>query len=533
MKTQIFKPDNNSIQKAAEILKNGGLCAVPTETVYGLAANALDSVAVQNIFKAKGRPCDNPLIVHVADFNDIAPLVTDIPDKAKKLFQTFSPGPLTVVLNKTDIVPCETSGGLDSVAIRIPKNDTARALIKACGFPLAAPSANKSGSPSPTAANHVLADLDGKISAIIDGGQCAVGVESTVISLISDPPRLLRPGAVTQQMIEEVIGKIEIDKAVLSEADKASSPGMKYKHYAPKTRLVLIEGSAKQFAEYVKNNKTTNSAVICFSEDSESIHDTAKIILGAKSDEAAQARALFDALRGLDKIGADIAFAHAPRKSGIGLAVYNRLIRAAAFEMVKLPFIVGITGPTGTGKTLLASVFEKAGFVHLDADKIARQTVEKGKPALRALVKEFGNDILSKDKTLNRAVLAKKAFITKADTQRLNDTIFPFYLEELESKIAKLDADFVLYDAPTLFESASDKYCDMTIGLLCDETLRKRRILGRDGISEEMANLRIKAGKPEEFYKEKCDIIMRSDMNIVEFEKIARHLAEQIKESMA
>ena len=527
MKTQILQPNDDGINIAADILKSGQVCAVPTETVYGLAANALDGAAVKRIFEAKGRPCDNPLIVHVSSVAEIAELVREIPHKAIKLFEKFAPGPLTIVLKKSAVVPFETSGGLDTVAVRIPKNETVRALIKACDFPLAAPSANKSGSPSPTTAEHVLCDLDGLIPAVIDGGACEVGLESTVLSLANNTPRLLRPGAVTQQMIEEVIGPVDVDKSVTGESESASAPGMKYKHYAPKTKLVLVEGTSKQFSEYVNKNKGEKTAVICFSEDE--TKGCERIVLGAENDEESCGQALFDALRKLDTLGCDIAFAHAPKKSGVGLAIYNRLLRAAAFEVVKFPFIVGVTGATGAGKTLLAKEFVRVGFAHLDADIIARQTVQIGKPALSALVKAFGEDILKADGSLNRAVLAKKAFADKTSTKRLNDTIFPFYLKELEGELSQIKADFILYDAPTLFESSSDKYCDMTIGLLCDEKVRKRRILARDGISEEMADLRIKAGKPDEFFEENCDITMRSDMNADEFEKIARHLAEEIK----
>ena len=230
MKTLIL--NENEIEKAADIIKNGGLVAMPTETVYGLAANALDGKAVAKIFKAKGRPMDNPLIVHISDISQIYPLVREFPEKARILAEKFWAGPLTIILPKSDIIPDEVSAGLDTVAIRFPSNKIAQALISK-SMPLAAPSANLSGSPSPTNARHVFDDMNGRIDAIIDGGECEVGVESTVITLATDTPRLLRPGGITVEQLREAIGDVIIDDAVLNplkSGEKAASPGMKYKH---------------------------------------------------------------------------------------------------------------------------------------------------------------------------------------------------------------------------------------------------------------------------------------------------------------
>lgn len=336
---KIYSPaDSDGLTRAARILQTGGLCAIPTETVYGLAANALDGGAVSRIFKAKGRPSDNPLIVHIADMEMLSEIAADVPDSAYKLAEAYWPGPLTMVLPKGDKIPREVSAGLDTVAVRMPANPVAAAIIKQSGLPLAAPSANLSGSPSPTTADHVIADLDGRVEGIVVSDNCGVGVESTVVTLCTSPPRLLRPGAVTPEMLEAVVGKIEIDDAVLNrlkEGEAAASPGMKYKHYAPAAQIYLIEADGDRYAEYVNLHCDRDSCALCFLEDVDKLHCKA-FTYGGREDGEEQARELFDALRRLDKEGIKTAYAHAPEKSGVGLAVYNRLVRAAAFRVIKL-----------------------------------------------------------------------------------------------------------------------------------------------------------------------------------------------------
>lgn len=330
--------DKAGIMRAAELLRQGGLVAIPTETVYGLAANALDAEASAKIFAAKGRPADNPLIVHISDLSMLAPLVTEVPEQAVRLAEKYWPGPLTVIMKKSDKIPDSVSAGLETVAVRFPVNPVARAIITACGFPLAAPSANRSGRPSPTTAQHVIHDLDGRVDGIVVSGDCTVGVESTVLSLAGERPRLLRPGAVTVEMIEAVIGPIEVDDAVLhrlKEGRKVSSPGMKYKHYAPKAHVIMVEGDSAVYSDYVNQNIQPGTVALCFDEDVEKLR-CPTVPYGSRTDDRSQARELFDALRKLDEIGAVTAYAHAPKKSGVGLAVYNRLIRAAAFEVVSL-----------------------------------------------------------------------------------------------------------------------------------------------------------------------------------------------------
>ncbi len=328
----------NNLQEAADILKNGGLCAIPTETVYGLAADALNEQAVANIFKAKGRPQDNPLIVHICDMDMLYSLVKEVPKAAKELASAFWPGPLTIILEKTDLVPDIVSAGLSTVAVRMPSDPVAREIISLTGKPLAAPSANTSGLPSPTDWTAVAADMDGKIDGIIMGGKCEVGVESTVITLVTDPPRLLRPGGITAEMLRDTIGAIAIDKAVFSNPEpdeKVASPGMKYKHYAPKARLIMIDADAEKYIDYVNSHAGDGVFALCFDEDKNQLA-LPFVSYGKRSEPATQAHSLFAALRELDNRGCKICYAAAPKKDGISMAVYNRLIRACAFEVICL-----------------------------------------------------------------------------------------------------------------------------------------------------------------------------------------------------
>lgn len=337
LKLDILSGDyENKISKAAEILKNGGIVAIPTETVYGLAADCTNEEAVKNIFKAKGRPQDNPLIVHISDVKTLEFAAKDIPKSAYLCAEAFWPGPFTMILKRSDNIPKSVSAGLDTVAIRMPSDKTARDIIRESKTPLAAPSANLSGAPSPTSAQYVISDLGGKIDAVVCGKDCSVGVESTVITLVTDPPKLLRPGAVTLEQLKTVLPDIEVDKAVLNmikSGEKVSSPGMKYKHYAPKTCTYLVEGDCDKFAQFV--NKKPNCAALCFEEDKDLLK-IPYLVYGTKKEEKTLAKNVFTALRKADDFKAMELYVHAPSKSGVGLAVYNRLIRAAAFKTVTL-----------------------------------------------------------------------------------------------------------------------------------------------------------------------------------------------------
>lgn len=335
METKVLKPTRENILYCAELLKNGDIVGMPTETVYGLAANAFDEEAVKKIFEAKKRPADNPLIVHIADLDMIKELAVNIPDTAIAVCEKFWPGPITIVLPKSDKIPSITSGGMNTVGIRFPLNKVARELIKSCGLPLAAPSANLSGSPSPTTAEHVFDDLNGSIPAILDDGNCTVGVESTVISFEDDIIRLLRPGKISVEDLKTVATKVVIDKGVLeiiSNDTKVSSPGMKYKHYSPKADVTLVSGSIEFFERYVSSRNSDDTYALIF--DSDNISDNIKSIKYGDSG-LQQAERIFAILRDVDKIGARNVYARCPSKDGVGLAVYNRMLRAAGFKVVK------------------------------------------------------------------------------------------------------------------------------------------------------------------------------------------------------
>ena len=321
------------VPAVAQYLKNGQVVGMPTETVYGLAANALNSEAVAKIFEAKNRPMDNPLIVHIAELDQLLELTEEVPFTAIQLANAFWPGPLTMVFRRSLAVPNEVTAGGNTVAVRMPSHPLALALIKECGFPLAAPSANRSGSPSPTTATHVMDDMKGLIPAVLDGGACSVGVESTVLSLADGNPRLLRPGGVTKEQIEAIIGTVEVDPSVLENVhlEKVSSPGMKYKHYAPKAKVILLRGEGERFSQFVNGQSQEGVAALCFDEDEKNLH-VPVLSLGSLQNPKAWMQRLFSQLRKADEMGVSVVYAHCPPKEGEGLAVYNRLIRAAAFD---------------------------------------------------------------------------------------------------------------------------------------------------------------------------------------------------------
>ncbi|MCL2311878.1 MAG: L-threonylcarbamoyladenylate synthase [Firmicutes bacterium] len=331
--------NENQIDETVDLLKKGEIVAIPTETVYGIAADAFNITAVEKIFKAKGRPNDNPLIVHIANMEDLFSLVTHVPKKAKILAEKFWPGPLTMIFHKNKLIPYIVTAGLDYVAIRLPYCDVARKIISKLGRPLAAPSANLSGKPSPTNYKHVLNDLNGKISAILKGDKCSIGIESTVIDLTSDNVILLRPGKITPNDISKAINEdVIIDEHVnhmVSTDGKVCSPGIKYKHYSPNTKLVLVRSSQKDFIRFV--NSKTNCVVVCFEEDLEFIQLPA-ISYGKKFSFDDQSRRLFSVLREIDLYNAKLAYIRIAEKD-INLAIFNRLLRAAEFQIIDNPQI--------------------------------------------------------------------------------------------------------------------------------------------------------------------------------------------------
>ncbi len=338
METKLLLASDESVEYAGRLLSQGEIVAIPTETVYGLAADAFNGTAVSEIFAAKGRPQDNPLIVHISDICQVKQLARSFPDKAKKLAEKFWPGPLTMILPKRPEIPDEVTGGLDTVGIRFPSNTTAQAIIRAAGTPLAAPSANRSGSPSPTSAQHVFDDMNGRIPLVVDGGECEVGLESTVITLALETPMLLRPGAVTFEQLKDTIGNVDVASAVLSELsndEKPASPGMKYKHYSPNADVTILEGSVDAIKNYLNGEAEDGDYMLCF-EGEEELFDLPSVTYGTEDDALSQSHDLFSALRKVDELGAKRVFARCPSSEGVGLAVLNRLLRAAGFKRITL-----------------------------------------------------------------------------------------------------------------------------------------------------------------------------------------------------
>lgn len=328
-----------NIEKAAEIIRRGGLLGIPTETVYGLGANALNADACRRIYEAKGRPQDNPLIIHVPDASWLSRYCEKVPESAYRLAEAFWPGPLTMILPKKEIVPYRTTGGLETVGVRCPNHPVTLAVIAAADVPIAAPSGNTSGRPSPTSAADMLEDMDGKIDGIFDGGPCGVGVESTIIDLTCQPPRLLRAGGLPLEELERVLGTVLVDKCItqlMTDGERPRAPGMKYRHYAPKAPVTVVTGDGKNSAAYIAAHAPEGAGVICFSEFRAQFPGCVVHELGPEGDKSEQARRVFDALREFDATDVTEIFAQCPDDAGLGLAIGNRLKKAAGFHVVEV-----------------------------------------------------------------------------------------------------------------------------------------------------------------------------------------------------
>ena len=335
METKLIDPEQ--VAEAGAIIRGGGLVAFPTETVYGLGADAMNSAAVQKIFEAKGRPADNPLIVHISDKNQIPALAREINENARRLIETFMPGPFTIILKKQKNIPDAVTAGLDTVGIRFPAESVAVRFIAAAGTPIAAPSANLSGSPSPTRAADVFSDMNGRIDAVIRGGNCEVGVESTIVDASGEVPILLRPGGVTIDQIREIVPGAELDKNILKTVgkdEKPRCPGMKYRHYAPKAQVIVVEGEQaavqKKIRELLEENRDKITGVLTMYGN---VYDRPVMICGG-SENREYAKNLFSALRDFDKLGVELVFAEFCEKDGYGLAVKNRLYKAAGYQIL-------------------------------------------------------------------------------------------------------------------------------------------------------------------------------------------------------
>ena len=338
MKTLLLSSTaEGTAEMAASIIKNGGLVAIPTETVYGLGANGLDPAAVAKIFQAKGRPQDNPLILHISGPEQIEEFCHHIPQAAYALADAFWPGPLTMVLPARSNVPKCTTAGLPTVAVRCPDSPVTRQIIRLAGVPVAAPSANISGKPSTTTAEHVRHDHDGRIDAIVDGGPCRVGVESTIVDLSEERPRLLRPGGITPEQLLEVLGDLVVDKAVTAQIDKdavVKAPGMKYRHYAPDCQVLIVAGSREKAADYIRRHYQPGDRVLCFAEELPLYQGCDPLSYGFEADVETLSAGLFSALRELDDPKVSRVFARCPVGGGVAYAVQNRLKKAAAFHII-------------------------------------------------------------------------------------------------------------------------------------------------------------------------------------------------------
>ena len=516
METIIFHPeeDKNAIAAAAAILSRGGLLGIPTETVYGLGADGLNEDAVRRIFEAKGRPQDNPLILHVPDAGWLPRCCTDIPDAAYALAEKFWPGPLTMILPRRDCVPLRTTGGLDTVGVRCPDHPVTRAIIAAADTPVAAPSGNTSGRPSPTCARHMMEDMMGKIDGIVDGGPCAVGVESTIIDLTVQPPRLLRPGGLPLEALESVLGEVAVDKAVrqrLGDGEKAKAPGMKYRHYAPRAAVTVVTGTPRRSAAYIREHLPAGAGVICFDEYAPLFAGHIVHRLGSQEDKLAQAQHVFDALRTFDDTDVTAIYAQCPDESGLGLAVSNRLKKAAGFHTVDAsPLVIGFTGPTGAGKTSALRALERLGGLVLDCDAIYHQLLRTDDALRTALTGAFGQ-VFAPDGTLDRQRLGTVVFSDPAALDTLNRIIYARLPRELLRRMDESSAPVVGIDAINLVESGLCDMCRRTVAVLAPSEQRVRRIMARDGIPEEYARLRVQAQKDDEFYRTHCTDTLFND----------------------
>lgn len=515
MNTIVIHPekDKNAIAEAAAILRRGGLLGIPTETVYGLGADALNETAVLHIFEAKGRPQDNPLILHVPGADWLERYCRDIPPEAYALAERFWPGPLTMILPRRDNVPLRTTGGLDTVGVRCPDHPMTLAIIRESGIPVAAPSGNTSGRPSPTTAQHMLEDMDGKIDGIVDGGPCSVGVESTIIDLTVTPPRLLRPGGLPLESLRQVLGEVAVDKAVtglLAAGERPRAPGMKYRHYAPHAPVTVVTGEPERSARRIQGLLSDTAGVICFDEYAPLFPGHIIHKLGPAADKSAQARHVFDALRTFDGTDVTEIFAQCPDDGGLGLAVANRLKKAAGFHLIDAdrPLIVGLTGGTGAGKTSALAALEDLGGTVLDCDAVYHQMLRTD-PALREAITAAFGPVFCPDGSLDRQKLGTLVFSDHAALDRLNAIVYEYLPPELLRRAQ--GHTLVGLDAISLMESGLGRLCACTVAVLAPAEDRVRRIMARDGISEDYARLRISAQQPDAFYRERCSHILENN----------------------
>ena len=527
------------ISAAAKILRDGGLLGIPTETVYGLAANGLDPAAVKRIFEAKGRPQDNPLILTIPGQQWLPRYCRDIPPLAYVLARKFWPGPLTMILKcRTDVVPSVITAGLDTVAMRCPAHPVTAAIIREAGVPVAAPSANTSGRPSCTTAQDVLEDMDGKIEGVVDGGPCSVGVESTILDLTCEPPRLLRPGGLPLEDLERLIGHIDVDKAVtraLGAGEQPKAPGMKYRHYAPKAPVTVVTGAPDKSAQEILRRVKPGDGVICFDEYVHLFSEQEVHTLGPSGDKLAHSQRVFDALRTFDNSAVEEIYAQCPDNRGLGLAVGNRLKKAAGFHIIEADstrVVLGLTGGTGAGKTSALRAIESLGGKVIDCDAVYHRMLETDE-GMRGAIHTTFPGVFSLDGKLDRKRLGEEAFGDKDRMAQLNSIVYQFMKPEVSRLLADENYRLFAIDAINLLESGVDRLCDKTVAITSPLELRVRRIMARDNISEQYARLRISAQKPDEYYRTKCDYELNNGADTAEaFEAEAREFFERLAESI-
>ena len=514
--------DKESIAQAADILRRGGLLAIPTETVYGLGADGLDETAVLHIFEAKGRPQDNPLILHIPDASWLTRYCEDVPDAAYKLAERFWPGPLTMILKKKPCVPLRTTGGLETVGMRCPDHAVTRAIIEASGVPVAAPSANTSGRPSCTTAEHVREDMWGKIDGIVDGGPCQVGVESTIIDLTVTPPQLLRPGGLPLESLRDALGEVTVDKAVtqkMGDGEKPRAPGMKYRHYAPKAPVTVVTGGAKASARYLLTHAAENAGIICFDEFVPIFEGHIVHPLGASGDKRAQAQHVFDALRTFDETDVAEIWAQCPDSKGLGLAIGNRLKKAAGFHVEDADdgkIVIGITGGTGAGKTSLLRALEKEGACVLDCDAVYHGMLETDEELRGALRSEFGDVIFRADGSVDVHAIGLIVFQDREKLAALDAIVRAHVPRECARRMAASDKKLIGLDAIKLMECGLGAICDVTVAVTAPEEVRVKRIMARDGITEDYARSRVAAQQSAEYFRARCDHEFVNDLPTAE-----------------
>ena len=448
---------------------------------------------------------------------------------ADRLAESFWPGPLTMILPRKPIVPLRTTGGLETVGVRCPDHPVTLAVIREAGVPIAAPSGNTSGRPSPTCMEDMREDMDGKIDAIFDGGPCRVGVESTIIDLTCQPARLLRPGGLPLESLRDALGEVTVDRAVtqkMNDGEKPRAPGMKYRHYAPKAPVTVVTGGAKASARYLLTHAGEKSGIICFDEfarlfDGHIVHP-----LGASDDKRAQAQHVFDALRTFDETNVGEIWAQCPDSKGLGLAIGNRLKKAAGFHVEDADngkIVIGITGGTGAGKTSLLRALERKGACVLDCDAVYHEMLKDDEPLLRALREAFGDVIFRQDGSVDVHAIGLIVFKDRKKLAELDAIVHERIPRALAQKMAATNAEIIGLDAIKLIESGLGAICDATVAVTAPEEVRVKRIMARDSITEEYARSRIAAQKDADYFRAQCDYEFVNDLPTAEK---AEHAAE-------